>query len=72
MRLRHWPWQHKFVAVSAEQVVSDYWGDGSKLTEGLGTRETLVLLKCDCGKVKTRRLSGHWDKDSLQKAFPTA
>lgn len=65
----HWPWQHEFEVVSAERVLSDYLGDGTKLAEGIGTHETLVLLRCACGKVKTKKLRGHWNQESLNRAF---
>jgi hypothetical protein len=58
--MKHWPWQHQFEAVEVEHVIADYWGDGSRLKEGIGHRETLVLKRCACGKTKVTRLHGIW------------
>jgi hypothetical protein len=58
--IKHWPWQHQFEAVEVEHVICDYLGDGEMLKEGIGTRETIVLKRCACGKVKTTRLRGFW------------
>lgn len=56
----HHFWQHRFEPVEVEHVIADYWGDGSQLKEGIGTRETLVLKRCACGKTKVQRLNGVW------------
>jgi len=66
--MKHWPWQHQFTPIAAEHVVCDYLGT-ARLEKGIGSRETIVLLKCECKKVKTRRLQGHWTREELNQAF---
>lgn len=68
--MRHWPWQHHFVPVAVEHVIADYFHEQpSRLKEGIGSMETVVLLRCECKKVETRRMQGHWTKAQLEEAF---
>jgi hypothetical protein len=64
--MKHWPWQHDFKPVAAEQVISSYDGEHEALRTGIGTRETMVLLRCECGKVKSKRLRGHWRLEEIK------
>lgn len=68
--MNHWPWQHSWTAISTQRVISDYLGDGENLKQGIGSPETLVLMRCTCGKVKSTKLRGHWTKEELHQAYP--
>jgi hypothetical protein len=67
--MKHWPWQHRWKPIAAERTITCYTGDHEGLEKGIGCHETIVLLRCECTKVKTRRLQGHWTKEQLDEAF---
>jgi hypothetical protein len=63
----HWPWTHKLAPVAVEHIICDYHGDHAEyLKQGIGSRETVILCRCECGKVKTRRIAGLWTLEQLK------
>ena len=64
-------WRHRFEPIAVQQMIKQspadvFAGNSEDLKRGLGIHQTLILEQCECGRVQTTTIRGHWSLEQVQ------